>query len=58
MLFLHIVNGLLENNLSYKHIEWCFKIMIMQHDGTINNFKVWVFQTSVQIECPFMHHHI
>jgi hypothetical protein len=35
-----------------------FQDMIMQHDGSINNSKTSVLQTSIQIRCPFMHHHI
>jgi len=46
-LFLHIVDGLLKNNMSHKHIDKCFKTMKMRHDGSISNSKIQNFQTNI-----------
>jgi len=35
-----------------------FQDMVMQHDGSINNFDTWILQTIIQIRWPFMHDHI
>jgi hypothetical protein len=49
---------MLENNTSHKHIKWYLKTMKMHHDGTTDNFKIQILQISIQMKCPFMHHHI
>jgi hypothetical protein len=44
---LHIVDGLFQNNTNHMHIDKYFKTMGMHHDGSANNLKTQVFQTSI-----------
>jgi len=53
-----MVNGLVKNNMSHKHIKCYVKTTKMYHDENTNNLETQVFQTNIQIKWPFMHYHI
>jgi hypothetical protein len=42
-LFLHVIIGLLENNMSDLHIGWCFKTTRMSNDENASILKTQVF---------------
>jgi len=53
-----MVNGLVKNNMSHKHIKCYVETTKMYHDENTNNLETQVFQTNIQIKWPFMHYHI
>jgi hypothetical protein len=57
-LSLHMVTGLVKNNMSHKHIKCYVRTTKMYHDENTNNLETQVFQTNIQIKWSFMHYHI
>ncbi len=47
-----MVNGLLKDIMSQRHIKLCLKTMRMHHDGSASNSKTQILQTNIQIRCP------
>jgi hypothetical protein len=56
ILYLHLINGgVMEDNTSNKHIDWCLKTPIMHHDRSANNLEIQVLKINIQnFMCPFI----